>query len=103
MKENGNSGDILQILSDILSNTKQRVVLWTKFILGSRIDPLLFLLYINHLNDDLSSNLKILAHDTPLFWVVYDVNASARELNDDLKKINQQAFQWNMNFNPDPS
>ena len=92
MKENGNSGDILQILSDILSNTKQRVVLCSKFILGSRIDPLLFLLYNNHLNDDLSSNLKIFAHDTPFFWVVYDVNASARELNDDLKKINKQTF-----------
>ena len=38
-----------------------------------------------------------------MFSVVHDVNASARELNDDLKKINKWAFQWKMSFNPDPS
>ena len=38
-----------------------------------------------------------------MFSVVHDINASARELNDDLKKINKWAFQWKMSFNPDPS
>ena len=32
----------------------------------------------------------------------HDVNAFARELNDDLKKINKWAFQCKMSFNPDP-
>ena len=54
---------------------------------------LLFLIYINGLADDLYSNVKIFADDTSLFSVVHDVNASARELNDDLKKINKWAFQ----------
>ena len=36
-----------------------------------------------------------------MFSVVHDVNASARELNDDLKKIKKSAFQWKMSFNPD--
>ena len=51
----------------------------------------------------MSSNVKLFADDTSLFSVVHDVNASARELNDDLKKINKWAFQWKMSFNPDPS
>ena len=51
----------------------------------------------------MSSNVKLFADDTSLFSVVPDVNASARELNDDLKKINKWAFQWKMSFNPDPS
>ena len=51
----------------------------------------------------MSSNIKLFADDTSLFSVVHDVNASARELNDDLKKINKWAFQWKMSFNPDPS
>ena len=38
-----------------------------------------------------------------MFSVVHNVNVSARELNDDLKKINKWAFQWKMGFNPDPS
>ena len=113
LKQNGISGDLLQILSDFLSNRKQRVVLngqnssWTNVHAGvpqgSILGPLLFLIYINDLADDLSSNVKLFADDTSLFSVVHDVNASARELNDDLKKINKWAFQWKMSFNPDPS
>ena len=38
-----------------------------------------------------------------MFSVADDVSASARELNDDLKKINKWAFHWKMSFNPDPS
>ena len=45
----------------------------------------------------------IFADDTSLFSVVHDVNSSAKVLNDDLKKVNDWAFQWTMFFNPDPS
>ena len=50
----------------------------------------------------MSSNVKLFADDTSLFSLVHDVNASARELNNELKKINKWAFQWKMSFNPDP-
>ena len=63
---------------------------------GSILGPLLFLIY------NLTSNTKPFADDK-LFSVVHDINTSAKELNDDLKKINNWAFQWNMSFNPDPS
>ena len=53
----------------------------------------LFLIYINNLSDILTSNWKLFADDTSLFSVVHDVNASPKELNDDLKKINDWAFQ----------
>ena len=46
---------------------------------------------------DLSSSVKLFADDKSLFSVVHDVNASVRRLNDD------QAFQWKMSFNPEPS
>ena len=36
--------------------------------------------------------------DTYLPSVVHDVNASARELNNDLKKINKWVFQKTMSF-----
>ena len=44
-----------------------------------------------------------MADDTALFSVVHDINTSAIELNSDLKKVNDWAFQWKMTFNPDRS
>ena len=89
MRQNGFSGDLFQLLSYFLSNRKQRVVLngqnshWTnvhaRVPQGSILGPLLFLIYINDLADDLPSNLKLFANDTSLFSVVHDVNASARK------------------------
>ena len=70
---------------------------------GSIVGPLLFLIYINDLSDNLTSNAKLFADDTSLFLAVHDVSASAKELNDDLKKVNDWPFQWKMSFNPDPS
>ena len=68
---------------------------------GSILGPLLFLIYINDLSDNLTSYVKLFADDT--FSVVHDVNTSAKELNDGLKKVNDWAFQWKISFNPDPS
>ena len=69
---------------------------------GSILGPLLFLIYINDLSDNLTNNAKRFADDT-LFSVVHDVNTSAKKLNNDLKKVNDWAFQWKMSFNPDPN
>ena len=65
-----------------------------------RLGSMFTIISINDLADHLSSNVKPFADDTSLFSVVHDVNPSARELNDDLKKINKLAFQWKMSFNP---
>ena len=35
------------------------------------------------------------------FSVLYDINQSRNNLNDDLEKISNWAFQWKMSFNPD--
>ena len=63
--------------------------------------PLLFLIYINALAENLSSNPKLFANDTSLFSVVRDLNTSAIEINNDLKKIEAWAHQWKMSFNLD--
>ena len=50
----------------------------------------------------MTSISKLFADDTSLFPVVHDISASAKELNEYFNKINSWAFQWKMNFNPDP-
>ena len=70
---------------------------------GSILGPLLLLIYINGLSDDLPTNAKLFANDTFLFSLVRDINTSAAHLNNDLMKISNWALQWKMSFNPDPS
>ena len=74
---------------------------WASVNAGVPQDPLLFLICINGLCDNLSSNVKLFADNTSLFSVTYDANVFARELNDDLRKISNCAFQLKMSFNPD--
>ena len=110
LKQNGISSELHHILFDFLSNRKQRVVpngqnpSWTNVHAGvpqgSILGPLLFLIYMNDSSDNLTSNAKFFADDT-LFSVAHDVNTSAKELNNDLKKVNDWDFQWKMSFNPD--
>ena len=57
-------------------------------ILGS----LLFLTYINDLSGDLSSKEKLSADDTSLSNVVHDIDTSANELNNVLKKVSNWTF-----------
>ena len=55
---------------------------------GSIIGSLLFLIYINVLTEDLTTNVKLFADDGSLFSVVHDTQISANDFNKDLKIIN---------------
>ena len=63
----------------------------------------MFLIYINDLSEGLSTNAKLFADDTSLFSVIHDSQTSANVLNKDLEMIHNWAFQWKLNFNPDPT
>ena len=100
LTQNGISGNLLKLLRDFLSERRQmdKYYCWS-FILG----PLLFLIYINDLSEGLSTNAKLFAYDTSLFSFIHDSQTSANVLNKDLEMIHNWAFQWKMNFNPDPT
>ena len=113
LKQNGISGKLVDFITDFLNFRKQRVVLngqyssWTSIEAGvpqgSILGPLLFLIYINDLSDDLTTNVKLFADDTSLFSIVHNMNTSTTNFNKDLNKIKNWAIQWKINFNPDPS
>ena len=80
LKQNGISGKLFDIITTFLNFRKQRVVLygqcssWTSIEAGvpqgSIIGPLLFLIYINDLSDDLTTNVKLLLM-TPHFFLSF--------------------------------
>ena len=100
-------------MSNFLKGRKQRVILnvqhstWTnveaRVPQGSIFGPLLFLIYINELLENLVSNLKLFADNTSLFSVIRNKQLSVQNLNEDLIKINHWTFQWKMSFNLDPN
>ena len=63
----------------------------------------MFLVHVNDLSRNLKSTVKRFADDVSLVSVVEDPIVSANELNHDLIKINEWAYNWKMLFNPDPS
>ena len=91
LKQNGISGNLLETLTDFLKDRKQRVVLngqnfsWANVEAGvpqgSILGLLLFLIYINDLPDNLSTNVKLFADDTSLLSVVHDITTSSCDLN----------------------
>ena len=113
LKSYGVEGKAYKLLENYLSNRKQRVLLNGQFSSwlplnagvpqGSVLGPLLFLIYINDLSENLTSETKLFADDTSIFSIAFDVNRTAEELNKDLNVIKDWAFQWKMSFNPDPN
>ena len=104
---------MLPLLTNYLTNRKQRVVVngtesdWSDIKAGvpqgSVLGPLLFLVYVNDLENGMKSKVKFFADDTSLFSVVRDPQSSASDLNHDLGLISIWAHQWKMCFNPDPT
>ena len=97
-------GEFYNLLEKYLSGRFQRVVLigqtssWRPVLAavpkGSILGPLLFLVYIKDLPNDLNSKVKLFADDTSLFTIVKD---------NDLLEISKCAYNWKMLFNPDPN
>ena len=110
---NGIRGKLLRWIKQYLTNRKQRVSVDNNYSSwavtkagvpqGSVLGPLLFLVFINDLTDDLQCNTKLFADDTMLYLTVEDPIISARLLNDDLRKIDKWSKKWLVTFNPKKS
>ena len=103
LKQNGISGNLLELFKSFLKNRKQRVVSngqgssWahvsTVVPQGYILGPLFFLIYVSDLCVGLESSPRLLAVDISLFSAVNDINLSANQMNMDLIRINNWAYQ----------
>ena len=112
LKSYGVEGELLSLLECYLRDQTERVVSngqnsdWRKINFGvsqgTVLGPLVFLIYINDSPDGIMSICKIFAGDTSLFSKIIDTRNSQNTLNSDLKIIKDWAYQWKVQFNPDP-
>ena len=102
LKSMGVSGELYNLFENYLLDRFQRVLLngqtssWRPVLAGvpqgSILGPLLFLIYINDLLNELKSNATLFADDTSLFTIVKDKSESANILNNDLSEISKWAY-----------
>ena len=93
------SDELFYLLENYLSGRLQRVILnegnssWRPFLAGvpqgSILGPLLFVVYINDLPNELKFNAKLFVDDTSLFTIVKNKQESADVLNHDLSLISK--------------
>ena len=95
-------------------NREQRVIIhgsnsrWGKIPAGvpqgAHLGPLLFLIYINDITENIKSNIKLFADDTSLYVIIDGgaVNAT-KQLNDDLTQISAWVDNWLVKFNASKS
>ena len=70
---------------------------------GSRLGPLLFILYINDIKSQLESELLTFADVTTLIAPGANPGETSAKINRDLKRIEHWAFTWKVTFNGDKS
>ena len=110
LKSIGIKNSLLQWFRNYLKNRKQRVVIngvsssWSEIKAGvpqgSILGPLLFLIYINDIVNDIQTNIRLFADDTSLYIIVENPISSADFLNNDLNKIHDWSKLWLVDFNP---
>ena len=101
---------VVNWVRDWLSGRKQRVVVegeessWRPVISGvpqgSVLGPILFLIYINDLENEIGSNILKFADDTKMFRRV-ESQEDRHQLQVDLNKLVKWAEKWQMLFNKD--
>ena len=66
---------------------------------GSRLGPLLFIVYMNDIANEIESDILIFADDTSLFATGTDPSETAAQINRDLHKISDWSKKWKVTFN----
>ena len=110
LRQLGICDPLLSWVKSYLCNRTQRVVLDGKFSewkkiesgvpQGSVLGPLLFLVFINDLLDNLTCKVFIFADDTSLLDIVETPEQTVIRLNENLLVVQEWGVKWKVDFNP---
>jgi hypothetical protein len=105
----GIEGRLFDWLCDYLSDRKIRVVIngqkseWLRpnagVPQGSILGPLLFLVFINDITNNIESNINLFADDTSLMEIIENYVESYAKLNRDLDRLSTWSNKWLVTFN----
>ena len=105
----GVEGTLLQWFKSHLAGRSPRVVIngqesdWLDISAGvpqgSILGPLLFVIYVNDIVDQMETNPFLFADDTSLMECITDPNQSFARTNRDLERLDKWADQWRVTFN----
>ena len=84
----------------IPGGTSERVEVTAGVPQDSILGPLLFILYINDIVNDIHCGIRLFADDTSLSIIVDTPNNVAHQMNTDLEKITNWSSKWLVTFNP---
>ena len=108
LKAHGIGASITDWIEQWLTDRRQRVVVdgevsnWKSVLSGvpqgSVLGPILFLIYINDLDDSITSNVLKFADDTKLFRKV-NTDGDKQHLQNDLDRLVKWSEKWQMLFN----
>jgi hypothetical protein len=111
LKEMGVSGTLYEWLSNYLTNRSQKVVIGGEessietinagVPQGSILGPLLFLVFINDIIEDLENDMFLFADDASLMKVFHDLFVATASINRDLQRLSRWAHTstWTISFN----
>ena len=110
LRQNGIKGQILNWITDYLSSRKQQVqvnsatsevsLISAGVPQGSVLGPLLFLVYVNDISENLLSLTRLFADDSSLFFSATSLEDIQGIINHDLTVILSWAVTWLVDFNP---
>ena len=108
LKSHGMGNSIINWIEQWLSDRRQRVVVdgevssWKPVLSGvpqgSVLGPILFLVYINDLEEGVTGNILKFADDTKLFRKTKEIG-DKQKLQDDIDKLVRWSEKWQMLFN----
>ena len=110
LRQNCIKGHILEWITDYLSSKQQQVEMnsvtsnvsniFAGVPQGSFLGPLLFLVYVNDISENLLSLTRLFADDSSLFFSVTNLEDIQGIINHDLTVILSWALTWLVDFNP---
>ena len=109
LKRIGINGDLLKLIESYLKNRSQRVVLNSSFSefldiisgvpQGSILGPLLFLIFLNDIVDNISCPISLFADDTSLLELQKSWGLVENNLNLNIGKLELWSRKWKLSFN----